>query len=359
MTNSPVLFETNKWSELSDVINQYLGLVKSRGDQEVRMFGYASLIKDHNKEKAGSALDNESARVNGMEVDMNVFAIGNSEFRGTNDRENGVMNAGLYAGLGPSLEADGYAEGINVTVDMDNAIDGLKAYVKREVGDFPPAVVDLLPEDTTHDHLFDPKESHRFDVLKNTEHDRFTMYTFQIIETHVGEEIVPAITVSTDPTTELAAVGLTPGDAAMYIIDGIGSRGSALEYFENNLKAQRELGVESPRLEAINDSVQELLELYRDLDEMPESKWADRIQEYAADKPNVVGTETVDGVEGVPLSVGPLSYRVFESHVQNAERAGLDQGYKEALPKTGEEKISHAADILRNREAADAVRTCG
>jgi hypothetical protein len=270
---SLLLGEATSWSELPAALDAYNTLVDKEGGGVSRLFGYASLIKDHDNEKpqTSGGLPDERARLPGMEVAMNVLAAGEYEFRGTRatytdatGTKKPFANVGLYAGLERASSKDGYAQGMNITATPADRRSSLAAYIKRELGD-PPAGV--MPDD-----LFDKTATPKFKALEGNPQDKFGMYKFQIVyvevQTEEGVKQVPAVTVSTNEKGRFSAIGLTPVQAAAMILDGQGyvrtegqsSRGgTALDYFKNNvIGVARELRLHQPRLEAIDGAIETL-----------------------------------------------------------------------------------------------------
>ena len=274
-TPSSILFEAKRWSELPDVLRSYEASIDAQ-DAISRLFGYASLIKQHTNEKpeGSHSIPNEKARLPGMEVAMNVLAAGQYEFRGTRDTykdaQNGdpkaFANVGIYAGLERASSKDGFAEGMNITAGKEDRHASIIAYIKRELGN-PPEGISL-------DDIFNAAAAPKFEALKGTPQDNFGMYKFQIVNADIDAQggqparKVPAITVSTNEESDFSAIGLSPHEAALRILDGQGYArrmgqasvgGTALDYFKDNVIAvARELGLHQPRLEAINIAVEEL-----------------------------------------------------------------------------------------------------
>jgi len=273
---SPVRDEASCWSDLPRVLQHYLNLSDKEGNGLGRLFGYASLVKDHKNEKppASADLPNEDAALPGMEVAMNVLAVGR-EFRGASGtytdargKRQYFANTGLYAGLEPALTPDGCAYGKNITSLPADRVESLTHYIKRELG--------MPPKGLPVEYLFDATAASKFGALKGTDQDEFGMYKFQIVntvKTEKGENRqVPSITVSTNGNSRFSALGLTPIQAAERILDGQGycpkegestKGGAALDYFNNDvLGTARSLDLYQPRLEAIHQAVQKLTNIW-------------------------------------------------------------------------------------------------
>lgn len=283
---SPIRNEAICWSDLPRVAQHYLELSDKEGQGIGRLFSYASLIDNHKNEKPASSsrLPNEAATLPGMEVAMNVLAVGR-EYRGAsgtyNDaegQEKYFANSGLYAGLEPTTSKDGYASGMNITTTPEDRIKSLKAYINRELGN-PPETISL-------DDIFDPRAASKFEALKGTPQDKFHMYKFQIVNAAIKTEDganrrVPAITVSTNENSRFSAMGLSPMQAAERILDGQGYRrkegdsimgGSALDYFKNKvLGVARKFGLYQPRLEAINTAIDTLANILGEMGDIQNS----------------------------------------------------------------------------------------
>ncbi len=288
-----VRMEAKNWSELPQLIKQYEALIDRDAGGISRIFGYASIIKQHDNEKpqGSKQIPNERSQVHGMEVAMNVLAAGELEFRGTRGRfrkegdkviqegENGkgtrFASVGIYAGLEPATSNDGFADGLNVTVSKDDRRASLIAYMKRELGE-PPAGLKL-------ENLFDDDAVSKFAALKGTKEDNFGMYKFQVVDTQTAEgKIVPAVTVSTNEESKFARIGLTSMETAHLILDGQGYKrsmgknkagGSALDYFKQNaIGVARELNLKQHRLEAIDIAVEQLADLYVEMHKVFEKK---------------------------------------------------------------------------------------
>lgn len=343
MEKSNIIEEVYKWSDLPDLISNYEKSIGSDG--VVRVFGYASVIDNHADIKTGSKLPNEeNVFVDGMQVAMNVFAVGPAEFRGTNDRANGVYNVGLYAGLEDSTEETAKAYGINVTLAKENMQAGISAFISRELGNPPNG---LKIED-----LFNPEKKADFSALKGTDKDEFGLYKFQVIETTTEQGKFPAFAVSTNEKSKFSAIGLTPHEAAWYILDGQGySRpsgngetmlgGAAADYFlKNVVEAYEKRGYIQPKIEATRDAVLELAEFVSKFQQisasehLPEKDKQDRLVDLHK-------THVVD--RGINLST-----RVFADGEAVVSRDEVSAEHKAGsnMPKTSDEKFSRVEALL-------------
>ncbi len=359
---SPIKYEATKWSELPEVLAKYEQEVRA-GDGISRLFGYASLIKVHTNEKpeSSSKIPNEKARLPGMEVDMNVLAAGEYEFRGTrgtyidkNGQEKPFANIGIYAGLQPAANKDGYAEGINITASTEDMKASLTAYINRELGNPPTGI--------TVEDLFDKTAKSKFDALKGKDEDKFGMYKFQVADVNLAGDTnkkVPAITVSTNEESKFAVTNLSPMQKAQLILDGhgydreLGIRyygGTALDYFkENCTEVARDNGFSNPRIDAIDKAVDQLAGIYtqvhntitKHLPEAEEAKVMDTLIR-----------ETFNGMSDVEIIKNKLSginSPYFNQGEDVNTRAPVSDADK-ILPQnqmahTAEEKFSRVADL--------------
>jgi hypothetical protein len=272
-----VIFEAKSWSDLPAVLKNYEALSDRVAGGTSRIFGYASIIKNHDNEKPAHSKDipDESARLPGMEVAMNVLAAGEYEFRGTrgtyhgtDGKDHSFANVGIYAGLEPALTKDGFADGKNITASREDRRESLKAYIKRELGNPPPGI--------TLDDLFDEKAAAKFEALKNHPKNEFGMYKFQVVNTQIEKDgkpaHVPAVSVATNEHSKFAAIGLAPMQTAQLILDGQGYHrkigtsmvgGSALDYFKQSVVGvAKSNGLKQSRLTAIDEAVEKLAGIY-------------------------------------------------------------------------------------------------
>jgi hypothetical protein len=289
MPISPILFEAKHWSEVPALIAQYNNIVGENG--ATNFFVYGSLIKNHNDVKPESSrsspeqggIQNQQARLNGAVIAFNVLANGDYAFRatcGTYFDDQGVeryfANIGAYAGLEQS--ADGFVDGLNITVNAQDRSKAWGAYIIRELTE-PPAGI-------TFNNLIDGTDLQKLDAIKGTPSDKLGMYKLQIVNTEVemaeGKKLVPAITVATNEDSPREFINRTPTQTANLILDGWGYRrdngsggfigGTALDYFESVLKSRRELGFNDQKLEKIATAVENLATFYKEWDAVIKSK---------------------------------------------------------------------------------------
>jgi hypothetical protein len=284
VTPDPSILSASKWSELPELLEQYEKITDAKTNGTSRIFGYASIIDNHKNEKPQGSQDiaNEHARLPGMEVAMNVLAAGEFEFRGTRGKyidklgkEKRFANVGVYAGLEPAAGKDGFGDGIAVTASRQDREASLKSYIERELG--------KPPEGVTLDELFTEDGRKKFVALKGKPEDEFGMYKFQVVNLELDDKSkVPAVTVSTNEKSKFAAIGLTPMQTAQMVLDGQGYKrhtgasmvgGSSLDYFKNSaIGTVRKHKLIQPRLEAIDKAVDELAQVYSQVNDVIANK---------------------------------------------------------------------------------------
>lgn len=361
----PIKAETSRWSELPDFVERYNAEVQAHGGGVGRIFGYASIIGNHSAEKPenSASIPNEKAKLQGMEVAMNVYATGQYELRGTRDAENGIYNVGLYAGMEPALTENGYAEGLNITVAPEDAAQSFKAYLKREIGNPPGGgnVDDFIAQDEKGAIRVTAAGQDFFESLRGSPEDEFGLYKLQIANvTRDDGSHVPALSVSTNENSAFSAIGLTPKQAAHYILDGQGYTrevdgrplgGSAVDYFKNTLASYDEYGVNQPRMREIAGEVVAMAEAYQQFDTLAQNPDASReaIVHAASALIKTGLTDTVNGQKHF------VSTRVFKDDL--IERGAAPDHVKQVnnLPQTGEEKIGRIAELL-DSGALDALK---
>lgn len=258
--------EAYGWSELRPLVRQYMAEI-AKGDKTGRFFAYGSLIKNPGSVKPDPEKQpaNEEASLSGYVLGMNVFASGPQELRGTNRPDLGVVNTGLYVGM--ENDPNGQSCGVNVTVRQADFAAAFEAYARRELGN--PPYPDYFAD------LFSTKPLEKLPAIDAAK-DGFTLYKLVAgnARTHDGRN-VPVLSVATNERSPLAAIGLTPLQAAYYILDGIGFErrndkgdvlgGSALKYFTDSvMKTQAEQGFNQPRLNEIAEAVQALANMVHD-----------------------------------------------------------------------------------------------
>lgn len=364
MTN-PIACEIGKWSELPSFIEQYNHLIHSQGDGIGRIFGYASIIGNHSAEKPAQSanIPNEKATLHGMEVAMNVYAAGQYEYRGTRDLENGIYNVGLYAGMEPALTEDGYAEGLNITVAPEDAAQSFKAYLKREIGN-PPGDVDLdnlITQGENGEILITEEGKAYFSTLADSEKDDFGLYKLQVVNVTLdNNQVVPALSVSTNEKSPFSAIGLTPIQAAHYILDGQGYErevdgralgGSAVDYFQNTLASYEEFGVNQPRMREIAGSVIGMAEAYQAFDaaQKDSSKQAE-LPDIASRLLNDAFTTELNGEKHF------VSTRRFDDDLVDRGQPTENVRQSNDLPRNGTDKISRISGLLEDG-ALDEIRS--
>jgi hypothetical protein len=349
---NPIRHETSRWSDLPTFIEQYNALVSKEGEGVGRIFGYASIIGNHSAEKpqASAALANEKARVEGMEVAMNVYATGEFELRGTTDMERGIHNVGLYAGMEPAINENGYSEGLNITVAPQDAAQSFKAYLKREIGSPPNdmSLDELITQGKNGEIAITEKGQQHLASLKGTSADDFGLYKLQVVDSRREDgKQVPALSVSTNENSPFAAIGLSDKEAAIRILDGMGYGrevdgrvlgGSALDYFKNTMGSYEEYGVEQPRIRSIATEVVNVAEQYRDFEQLHASNAS------LEDRVNAANT-LLHQENGRGLSSPMPSYFGGRNLV---ERGSPDANVKAQndLPRTGQEKMQHIGKLL-------------
>lgn len=258
--------EAYGWSELRPLVRQYVAAI-ANGDKTARFFAYGSLIKNPGSVKPNpeSQPGNEEASLQGYVLGMNLFASGPHEYRGTNRPDLGVVNTGLYVGM--ENDPEGQSFGVNVTVRQADFAKAFEAYARRELGN--PPYAEYFAD------LFSNKPLEKLPAI-DAAADGFPLYKLVAgtARTHDGRD-VPVLSVATNERSPLAAIGLTPLQAAYYILDGIGFErrndkgdilgGSALKYFtESVMKTQAEQGFNQPRLNEIAEAVQALAGMVHD-----------------------------------------------------------------------------------------------
>lgn len=253
--------EAYSWSSLRPLVRAYMEQIE-KGDKTGRFFAYGGLIKNPVgvKPEPDTQPANEEASLQGYSVGMNLFASGPQELRGTNRPDLGIVNTGLYAGL--ENDPSGTSQGLNLTVKAADFAKAFEAYARAELGE-PP-----YPEFFAD--LFSNKPLEKLPAIE-PEKDGLLLYKMIVgtARTHQGRE-VPVLSTATNERGPLSAIGLTPLQAAYYILDGIGFvraqenggriGGSALDYFTGIMHIQAEHGFSQPKLEETARAVQALAE---------------------------------------------------------------------------------------------------
>lgn len=374
-STSPILLEAKHWSQLPGLLHAYEEMV-DKGDGISRLFGYASLITDHEKEKpTGSrALPNEKARLKGMEVAMNVLAAGEYEFRGTRgtymdgDKKKRFANIGVYAGLESAADANGYADGKNITASKSDRRESLKAYIARELGN-PPAGITL-------DDLFDPAATMKFVALLHTPEDNLGMYKFLVAEVDIdGTKKAPAVTVATNEESKFAAIGLTPMQTAQLVLDGHGyvrnggRGGTALDYFKKSvIGVAQKNNLHQPRLEAIDRAVDELAGIYSEAytllskQGLPENELAQEFNKLIDKHPALTGDDnlalkTQRAREGKPTGVYSPYFKDGENVNQRDPVSDADKALPQnAMEHTAEQKFARIERLRKEGATAPGYR---
>ncbi len=354
--NKNVLAEAYRWSDLHKVLNQYGDLLSQAGKDQVNFFGYASVIHNHSDIKGKSQLPNERVVLHGSEVAMNVYAAGDWEFSGTYNDEVGIHNTGLYAGMEDALTDGGYADGLNVTLEKSDFHSGMSAFATRELGD--------LPVEIDFNVLLNGGNNKPLTALKGGKKDDFGLYKLQLVMTEAKDgRQVPALTAAINEKSPLAAIGLTPVQAAHYIIDGQGySRpsangetflgGDALDYLDNVLKSYRDeegnIVYHNKRVEAIKESVDKLIQEY--------SKMHDIFERANITSGTQINTNNAGGLVDELSQLDQefmqgISSRVFydTSIFVDRTRVSDDIIHQANIPKTAFQKLERISQLPKSK----------
>ena len=339
------------WSQLPDLLKEYEDRIDAEAGGIGRIFGYASIIDQHNNEKPGASqhLPNERAILPGMEVAMNILAVGEHEFRATNGyyashyskgklKKAFFANIGIYAGIEPALEANGHAQGINITAYADDRRQAITAYLYRELGNPPDGIKieDIFSRDTQA----------QLRALAGTPDDALGMYKLCIADTQGkirnNVQKVPALVVATNEQSKFAVFGLSDVQTAHMVLDGVGYRrfvnnntigGSSLDYFKRNVvDIMRKHDLHQPRIEAVDKAVTELAQLYHTM-------------HSAVEEGKSIGSI----VEEHPQLHGLYS-PYFAPHEASSKRNPIDTIARilqhRKIPKTAEEKFAAIANMV-------------
>lgn len=381
-----ILNSCSKWSDLPDFVDAYLDMA-SKGDANLRMFGYASLINDHNNERAGSPIEPENAVLSGAIVAMNVLAVGPKEFRGTYSTINSpedtksatfIRNIGCYAGLQPSDNNEHLVKGLNIVTEMQNASTGLAHYMKRELGD--PPVVDGQQLKITD--LFDNEKKHLFKKLEGHELNDFQLYSIMAVEPKAidknNQEIsgYPAVTVVTNEKSKFAQIYRTDNEenlkadiiqSAVRICDGQGitrkvgesmKGGKDMDYFYNMVyNSYKELKIEAPIIEKIHEEIKNYLHFNHEVNDLLERKRTKPSTDYDKELTSLLEEHGYKNIQlkdkdGSQYTYSPLNSPYFGAKAQMVERDDVvtEQNIIDSdMPKTGREKIRRLAKLYEEK----------
>jgi hypothetical protein len=360
-----IVLTATKWSEMPELLEKYEAMIDKEQGGVSRIFGYASIINDHKNEKPPASKDvpNESVKLHGMVVGMNVLAAGEVEYRGTRDTyvdEQGktkhFANVGVYAGLEATGNPDEFASGITVTAVKNDRRASLKSYIKRELGE-PPAGI-------TFDDLFDNTAKVKFAALEGNPKNNFGMYKFHVANVETAEgKTIPAVTVATNEKSPFSAIGKSPIQTAHYILDGQGySRtidgtkkgGSDLAYFKDNvIGVQRKLGLTQPRLEEIDQAVSDLAKIYAEANKIFDKNLP---QEQLAAEMEKLIIANRDKLEGVSSPLFHDGENVNERPpVPPEEKAASNKN--EPMPTTAKGKLERIASLDKDGKTAPTPRS--
>ncbi len=260
------------WSEVYNLTQNYLMHVENLQDKVVRIFGYGSLIFNNVNEKQGSLLENEPAILNGAKVSLNLMAAGEGEYRGEYNQFNdgrSRKSVGVYMGMEQGEQSD-FAQGLNVTLEIERAKDSLKLLFERELG--------KLPYGINFDDLLEKNNNEKFSNIPE-EQNKLKLYKLAIVETIVKDEnekdkSTLALVVPSNEKSALSAVGRGALEVAVMAAQGQGiSRkkgestvgGDAIDYFRANLENFRKNNIKVPFMEKVNEALEVYLKFCNDI----------------------------------------------------------------------------------------------